>query len=184
MPEYVVTAVSEPRRWEWPKDSGQFNEDYTLTLEGVDKPAILTQKPSTAPPQPGAKLDLTLEPHKRFEDKLKASRVRQGAFGGGAAMSPERTNAIQRQHSQEMALRYAAIKGNKELLPDPFTLEDLRKVIDWFEKDISPDARQKTAKGLPVRNEPVRTGAPEPTTPSADYPEEHPDLPAPFEGAA
>jgi hypothetical protein len=165
-----VLTVSEARRWEWPKDSGQFNEDYELTLEGQDKPAILTQKPTTAPPKVGDTLDLDLEPHPRFDGKLKAKRVRQFQGGGGGGKSPEQQNAIQRQHSQEMALRYAAIRAEKGQLPEPFSLEDLRKVIDWFENDINPAGRQPTVKGLPVRNEPVQTGAPDSVTPSADYP--------------
>jgi hypothetical protein len=51
-----------------------------------------------------------------------------------------------------MALRYAAIKATRRLLPDPFSLGDLRMVIDWFEQDISPATRNpaKTAHGLPV----------------------------------
>lgn len=49
---------------------------------------------------------------------------------GGNGGSPERQNIIVRQHSQEMALRYAHIKGASPTLDDEF-----RKVIDWFDAD-------------------------------------------------
>jgi hypothetical protein len=171
MPDFVVTAVkgSEP----WSNDKGQFI-GYLLTVrtaEGREIDANINRKPTSAPPVVGETIDANLQPssNPHFPPLLKANFSGGGGQGGGR--SPEQTAAIQRQHSQEMALRYAAIRAEKELLPEPFKLEDLRKVIDWFEKDIAPS--QRTVHGLPVRNEPEKTGAPEPTTPNADYPEVH-----------
>jgi hypothetical protein len=60
-----------------------------------------------------------------------------------------------------------------------------RTLTDWFDDDVAAGVErkhpsQKTVNGLPVHNEPVRTGAPEPTTPSADYPTPEPVGDVPF----
>jgi hypothetical protein len=170
-----VLTVSEARRWEWPKDSGQFNEDYELTLEGQEKPAILTQKPTTAPPKVGDVLDLNLEPHPRFDGKLKAKRVHQGGAGGGGfkPRDPKETAAIVRQHSQHMAVLYLQAKiaaGAATKFP---SLDELKVMVDWFDADVASIKAadgQRTVNGLPVRGEPVPTSTPEATTPTADYP--------------
>lgn len=133
MGAYRVTAVEGPREWEW---QGQPNHDYTLTLEGAEKPAILTQRPSTAPPRVGETMDLELSAHPRFDDKLKAKRAKQfGGGGGGGGRSPEENARIMRQHSQEMALRYAAIKASLGSLTADFKPETLKPIIDWFDAD-------------------------------------------------
>ncbi len=43
----------------------------------------------------------------------------------------DRSNRIERQHSQEMAIRYAALKGLTTI-----DSNDLRTLIDWFQRDI------------------------------------------------
>ena len=180
MPEVKVLTVSEPRRWEWPKDSGQFNEDYEIALEGYDKPAILTQKPTTAPPKPGEALDLEITPHPRFDGKLKAKRAR--AFTSGGGRSPEQTSAIQRQHSEHMAVLLLQVKATAgQLAGDDLTPAKIRSLTDWFDDDIAYGVErkhpsQKMARGLPVRNEPERTGTP-------DIPIEPYVEPAPSDGS-
>jgi len=52
------------------------------------------------------------------------------ATGGGFGKSPEQQASIVRQHSQEMALRYATLKGKTDI-----TFKELQIVIDWFEAD-------------------------------------------------
>jgi hypothetical protein len=137
MAQYTVigsVAAGAP----WSNEHGQF-QTYTLTLEGVDKPADLNQKVETAPPAIGSTMDLTLTPDPKYPAKMKAKKVyvASGAGSGGFQRSPEESAKMQRQHSQEMALRYAAIRAEKEMLPEPFKLADLKSVIDWFEKDIA-----------------------------------------------
>jgi hypothetical protein len=160
MPDFTVVAVKgqEP----WSNDKGQFI-GYMLTVrtaEGREVDAKINKKTTSAPPAVGETIDANLQPSNNpaFPPLLKANFSGAGGQGG---RSPEQTSAIQRQHSQEMALRYAAIRGEKEMLPARFTLTDLRMVIDWFEQDINPANRVKTIGGLPVRNEPVKTGAPD-----------------------
>lgn len=70
-----------------------------------------------------------------------APAPRRNSSGGGfGGRSPETQARIERQHSQEMALRYFAMKGSAL----PGTTE-LREMISWFQRDIarSPERRQE-----------------------------------------
>lgn len=152
MSTYKVLAVQGPREWQW---NGERNHDYELTLEGESKPAILTQKPTkrdgspNPPPAGGATLDLELSPH-RFEGKLKAKRVQQQtAFAGRSAGTPRDDNAIQRQHSQEMAIRLVDLstrlglvkfEGSSELF------DTIRSAANWFDDDIRSGAKRAKEK--------------------------------------
>jgi hypothetical protein len=46
----------------------------------------------------------------------------------------DRSNRIERQHSQEMALRYLVMQGG--LPKDSVHAAKLREMIDWFQRDI------------------------------------------------
>jgi hypothetical protein len=142
MSAYTVLKVSEPRKW-----TGTYgeNEDFTLTLEGVDKPAILTQKPGKAPPAVGESIELELSPHPRFDDKLKAKRQQNNSFGGGFGSRPEdpaRSARIQRMHAQEMAIRVIDLLHRAAAL-DVHALSQrnefwdvLRDTTDRFDADV------------------------------------------------
>jgi hypothetical protein len=144
-------------------------------------------KADTAVPSPNTRIEGTLEPS-QYGLKFKKDRP---AFGGTArTRDPKESAAIQRQHSQGCAvalLHVKAIAG--KLADDDLTPAKIKALADWFDDDIAGGVErkhpsQKTVHGLPVHNEPVPTGAPEPTTPSTDYPEEHPDTPVPWEQSA
>jgi hypothetical protein len=49
----------------------------------------------------------------------------------GGTSSDDRSNRIERQHSQEMAIRYAALKQLKDITP-----HDMVALIDWFARDV------------------------------------------------
>lgn len=77
-------------------------------------------------------------------------------------VSPDelRTAQIQRQHSQEMAVRYLA--ANKSKASDKITLEVVEATTDWFENDINNAVRlrdvsiEQTSNGdVPVASEEV-----------------------------
>jgi hypothetical protein len=64
----------------------------------------------------------------------------------------------------------------------------IKALTDWFDDDIAAGVErkhpsQKMSRGLPVHNEPQRTGTPEPTTPSPEYPQPVPAGDVPFEAA-
>ena len=56
----------------------------------------------------------------------------------------DRSNRIERQHSQEMAIRYAAYSGLK------LKTDELRSLIDWFQRDIGRSPEN------PVKPEPLQ----------------------------
>lgn len=78
---------------------------------------------------------------KQHDDDLPS----QESHPNGGQPSPEywdaRNAAIERQHSQEMALRFFALAGKLPSTPA------LREMISWFQRDIrnSPDKQSKPA---------------------------------------
>lgn len=135
MSTYTIRSVLGPNPWSG--DYGPMN-GFTLTLEGVDKPVDINQKPTSPAPQPGTTVDLELSPHPRFDDRLKGKKVQPaGGFGGGGSRpeDPKRAATILRQHSQDMALRYAAIRQTQGQLPESFKLPDLFLIADQFDAD-------------------------------------------------
>ena len=89
--------------------------------------AELSRKPES--PAPTGEVTVT-----ETQYGLRAKLVQTNHSGRGR--SPEDTRRIQRQHSQEMALRYAAIQNVRGQLPDTFKVDDLKPIIDWFVRDI------------------------------------------------
>jgi hypothetical protein len=49
-----------------------------------------------------------------------------------AGNGDDRSSRIERQHSQEQAIRYATLKGLTSI-----TTDELRTLIDWFQRDVS-----------------------------------------------
>ena len=92
-------------------------------------------KQDTPIPAEGSTLegDITVDP--QWGPKFKKAAV--GGFGGGGfrGRSPEENRRIVRQHSQDMALRYAQLRLDDGDLPPKFTLEKLKAAIDFFHKD-------------------------------------------------
>lgn len=78
-----------------------------------------------------------------------------GGGGGGGGRSPGETKAIQRQHSQEMALRYhdTLVRTGAR----PWNLEQVHQMTDWFETDIS-------GKQPPIVFDPLKSDIPIDTT--------------------
>lgn len=134
MPTYTVERVQGPREWTSQQGGGTFHS-YTLTLQGVDKPAELNQKPETQPPQAGQTLELDLQPHPRFEDRLKAKKVQQFKGGGGRGRDPQERAEIRRQNAQAQALKYAEIQAARGKLPDDWNFRMLGPVIEFFFND-------------------------------------------------
>jgi hypothetical protein len=142
----VIEVDAETRKWDWPKGSGQFNVDYTLTVDQHDGPVTLTQKPETAPPVPGQVVEGTLEPAKvaGYPPKLKKAQQFVGGGGGLRARDPKETAAIVRQHSQHMCLLYLQAKAQQGAITQFPAMEEIRKVIDWFDADVA-QAKGKAA---------------------------------------
>jgi hypothetical protein len=89
----------------------------------------------TALPQPGSTLEGELSPSE-YGLKFKKAQPAGGFGGGRGGRSPEETRSIVRQHSQMVALQYAAIRqAQGKLPPEDFTLEKLAIIISWFDRD-------------------------------------------------
>jgi hypothetical protein len=140
----------------------------------------ITSKDTDPSSLAGTRKGFTLEPS-QYGMKAKADRPAFGGGGGFKPRDPKETAAIQRQHSQHMAVLLLQAKAQAGVLTvEEVSSGKLKQLADWFDDDIAAGVErkhpsQKMVNGLPVHNEPVRTGAPEPTTPTADYPEQHPD---------
>ena len=94
-------------------------------------------KATTAIPLAGSTIEGDIKPGQYGPQFKKAQQA--GGFGGGrGGRSPEETKAIVRQHSQAMALQYAAIRQAQGELPaEKFTLENLWKLVDQFDADVA-----------------------------------------------
>ena len=129
----VLNVVGDPREWE-----GRYgkNLSYTVALKDVDGVVELSQKPETPAPKAGDELTGEITPSSgNFPPKFKKDKPQGGGNWSGGGMSPEREKKIVRQHSQHMALQYAAIHATQGKLPDEFSLGDLFKIADQFDKD-------------------------------------------------
>lgn len=113
----------------------------TLTLllatEGQAEPVAAEwyTKQETPVPAEGSTLEgeITVDP--QWGPKFK--KAQQGGFGGGGfrGRSPEENRRIVRQHSQEMAIRWAELAHARGKLPEDFKTDDLLKLVDVFHRD-------------------------------------------------
>lgn len=145
MPTLTLTEVlGEPRQWSG-KNGGTF-DSYKVKAkdqQGIEKVYEINVKAGNPPPKLGAdEFDIT-PPKEGTSFPPKIKRQFSGQSGGGRGRSPEETKAIQRQHSQGMAIQFAALYPS--LSPQGTTSDvgnyqnDLRwikELTDWFEADI------------------------------------------------
>lgn len=135
----TVTAIESSKDKELP-GKGTFTSWKLTVTDGTTETAgaELFQRKDSVPPTVGQVIDGTLE-QSQFGWKVKKT-AKMGGGGGFRPRDPKETAAIQRQHSQEMAVRWTAIAQSRGLLPESFTIQNLKQVIDWFERDISDHA--------------------------------------------
>jgi hypothetical protein len=128
-----------------------------LTLEQNGQQILVTafRKQENPIPKPGDTLEGELGDNDRFDkDRRKFKRARPQGGGTMRRRDPAETRAIQRQHSQEMALRYISIKAmlhaNDPELADvegnrlerwDFDISDVWKLTDAFDRDLDPTPR-------------------------------------------
>lgn len=143
MPEYTLKDLEVKK--DMPGYSGGPAKVLELTLEddsGTHTAEMFTMA-STPLPSIGDKMEGTIEPSD-YGPKWKKAGGRQG--GGGFKRSPAETAAIQRQHSQEQALRREAnviAAGGR-----PYSREQLVAVINFFEADIKSKDKSVTWDGF------------------------------------
>jgi hypothetical protein len=102
---HTISGVGPSSQWQH-AEHGTF-VDYQLRLAGLEKIAILTQKESTAPPQSGQTIDVDLQPHPKFSDKLKAKKVpQQGGGNGSRGDDPATRASIEKQVALKAAVEF------------------------------------------------------------------------------
>ncbi len=134
---FTITAVSpNPRQWNSTKGGPMLS--YRIDLDGPDGPVAgveWARKATSVAPTVGQQLDGTIDTSGSYGPKFKQAPA--GGFGGGGPRveDPKRAATILRQHSQDMSLRYAAIRQAQGKLPDTFSPADLFKLADLFDED-------------------------------------------------
>ena len=130
MAELTVTALHGKGR-PWTSKTGKQFVPHKFEAEGVNGIIEWSRAEDAPGPAVGEVLSGELEQTQYGHKFRKASR----SNGGGFQKSPEQQRSIVRQHSAEMALRYAAIQASRGKLPEDFSFEQWRPIIDWFVKD-------------------------------------------------
>jgi len=84
--------------------------------------------------------DLEIEPAAGSPTPQNAPQ--RAAIGNG---NDDRSNRIERQHSQEMAIRFFTLRGHTGVSTD-----ELRTLIDWFQRDVgrSPEKQEPEGEGV------------------------------------
>lgn len=187
MPAYTVSHVAENTR-EWSSQQGGPMVAYKMTVKDPTGAEVTnvewSRKKDSPAPKVGETVDgeiatQTVDTRNGPMQVRKFKKAQQGGFGGGGyrPRDPAETAAIQRQHSQSVAveyLRYRAMLGD---VPGEWKTRDgLRELIDWFQRDIEDGVRlsQQPGYGQPRRvREPVKTAGsdvPEPAPGEFEHP--------------
>jgi hypothetical protein len=157
----LTKVLDGPREWS-PKDNPD-RKFHSWTVEADDgnkfeintkagnEVKLGTDEFTVTPPKPGTD----------FPPKLK--RVQQNRNGGGG-MSPERQAAVQRQHSQEMAIRMLdAFEPRLDGRTAKTYLPQIKALTDWFDADVnqaSPNASQDGGVNPPSLPAPSSSAGP------------------------
>lgn len=172
MPEYTITAAAHKK--DMPHREGMRpNQIIALTLtDGANthNAEWITSKDRDPAGLVGTRISGRLEPG-QYGLLFKKDTESRGR-------DPQDIAAMSRAHGQDMALAYMQVKATMGVLKEDFKPDALLPLIEWFQNDVKRHAAESapgTVRGLPVRNEPVRTGAPDTVTPSAEYPGQHPE---------
>lgn len=190
---YEITAVATGFR-EWNSQQGGQFFAYKITLKDptgrVHENVEWSRKSSSAAPQVGESVEGELETKTVNAASgpfqvTKFRKAQQAGSGGFRPRDPKETAAIQRQHSQSVAVEYLKYRATLGGIPDEWKTRDgLRDLIDWFQRDIEHGVRL-ALYGSPLpetRRDLERTGV-------SDLPEDaptHPPVDAeglPFTGA-
>lgn len=94
--------------------------------------------------------NLDIEPAENGAPRTQAAPQRAGNGYSG----DDRSNRIERQHSQSVAVAYATLKGMNDI-----TSDQLVALIDWFHRDVSRMPAAPASKSEPA---PEPDDAPEP----------------------
>lgn len=118
-------------------EHGQF-VSYEVRFSGEQGSGVAQHKRKASSPAPavGEVIDAELV-QKNGKTELKRVWKQNGGGGGSSTgRSPQDTKQIVRQHSQHMAILWAAVLQKEGLQPNPDSFKPwLKNLIDWFHQD-------------------------------------------------
>lgn len=143
--DYTITEVA-PTTNDWENTHGKYRS-YMVRFQGHEGQVEIARKKQPDGevkyvPKVGDKLTGAINTKENGMQKFKQDySAGAGSYnsapstGGSDSPSPEywasKDKRISRQHSQEMALRYAAVKGKADV-----TFEEIQKLADAFDNDL------------------------------------------------
>lgn len=139
MPDYKVITAEKTKDHPDASYGPMQTISLTLDVDGQIKGAEWYAKATTPIPQAGTFISGTLENDPKWGLKFKKAPAGGGfgsGGGGGGKNDPKTQAMISRQNSQSQALRYAELRHQQGKLPADFSLDDLAKVIEWFNADV------------------------------------------------
>jgi hypothetical protein len=138
VPSFKVQEIVGQRPWPNAEDTKVIY--FNFRAEGIEKVCNIGRKPGNEL-KVGDVLEASAEEDDRGGLKLKVQNNFSGGGGGGPKQThPTDAKRMGRAHAQEMALRYCLIQQQRGKLPPDFSINDLKKIIEWFEKDVEAAA--------------------------------------------
>lgn len=138
MADYKIVEVSD-KVDDWENNYGKYRS-FLVRFEGQDNQVQINRKFKGADvkePKVDDKLTGSIEIQANGVPKFKQDYSGGSFAGGGKSDKPSeeywagKDKRISRQHSQEMALRYASIKGKTDV-----TFDEIKKLADAFDNDL------------------------------------------------
>lgn len=141
MADFTITAVEDGYR-EWTGEHGTFRI-FDVRFEGQqgNGEAEIKRKSSSPAPTVGEVIDAEIVQKAGRKPELKRVYKPPGGSGPRAGRSPQESAQIVRQHSQHVAILWAATlqKENGGKLPvreGEQPRDWLKHIIDWFDQDV------------------------------------------------
>jgi hypothetical protein len=161
-PQTFTVLEVKPGYDDWEDNFGGENRQYTLELQEIEGVVQHSRRRTSNAPQVGETIWGHLEPSGgTYPPKLKRDQggpdqpagapqgSAQRSSGGqrrSSGRSPDDTAAIQRQHSQEMALRFCEVQARLGQINEEFTMTYLQPLIDTFDDDIAQGVSRASGK--------------------------------------
>lgn len=160
----TVKTIESQREKQIPGKGDFISYRLTVTDGTTETPNVeLFQKKESVPPEVGKTYENWSIETGQYGPKVK-KEPRAGGFGGPPRQrDPKETAAIQRQHSQSVAVEYLIFRAqtDEEIPAEWLTRDGLRDLIDWFQRDIEWGVRLAEQPGYgkePKRKDAVPTG--------------------------
>lgn len=141
-PETPVPMVGKLYRFEIISATGKSGKPYTklknaIEGQGTECEVLSVEKTRFTDSYGNVSYSVGYEVCQNGQGTREDARRTAPNVGSGARQPDDRSNRIERQHSQEMALRHIAITAHK--MGKDFAMpstDDLSELISWYQRDI------------------------------------------------